>query len=62
MKYFAIFISFLQYLKDIFMYLTNSKQKKIHEKETEKVTEFKKETEKNVKKGEIDAINEKLKF
>lgn len=62
MKYFAMFISFLQYLKDVVQHLTNSNQKKVHEKEKEKVAQFKKETEKNVNKGEIDAINEKLKF
>lgn len=55
----------LEFISTIFSFFKSKSVEKKEEKrqeQTEKVETFHKETVKNIEKGKIDAINEKLKF
>lgn len=62
MKYLSFIVSIWSLIKKIIDTFLLKRQIKRRLQEKKKVDDFKIETEKNVKDGEIDDINNKLKF
>jgi hypothetical protein len=62
MKILSSIISFFSLIKELIIVIAAKMRQAQRKKEIKKVEEFKKETVKEVEKGEIDKINEKLKF
>ena len=62
MKYITAILTLLKAIKEIYLSFTQKTTVKEKENEIKKIEELKKETEENVKKGEIEDINKNLMF
>ena len=62
MKILSSILSFVSLIKELVIVIAAKMRQVQRKKEIRKVEEFKKETVNEVEKGEIDKINEKLKF
>ena len=62
MKILSSILSIFSLIKELIIVIAAKMRQAQRKKEIKKVEEFKKETVKEVEKGEIDKINEKLKF
>jgi hypothetical protein len=62
MKILSSILSIFSLIKELIIVIAAKMRQAQRKKEIKKVEEFKKETVDEVEKGEIDKINEKLKF